>query len=79
MFTCGALVMVLSILRVTVIRLKETPKYLLTVGKDVELVRNYQELAQKYKRTCSLTEEALAACGSLTVDQRHGHGLSFIG
>ena len=34
MYTSGALVFVMSVARITVIRLKETPKYLLGEGKD---------------------------------------------
>ncbi|KPM42210.1 hypothetical protein AK830_g4342 [Neonectria ditissima] len=66
MFTCGALVLVASILRVTVVRLKESPKYLLSVGRDADLVELYRDLALKYNRPCSLTEEALAACGPVS-------------
>ncbi|KAI1506392.1 MFS general substrate transporter [Biscogniauxia marginata] len=63
MYTSGALVFVMSVLRVTVVRLKETPKYHLGVGKDAELVENLQVLAKRYNRPCSLTAESLQACG----------------
>ncbi|RKL50787.1 hypothetical protein BFJ72_g240 [Fusarium proliferatum] len=66
MFTGGALVFFLSLLRVTVIRLRETPKYLLGVGKEEELIETFQYLATKYNRTCSLTLQDLAACGTIT-------------
>ncbi|KAF5687734.1 synaptic vesicle transporter SV2 [Fusarium circinatum] len=66
MFTGGALVFVLSLLRVTVIRLRETPKYLLGVGKEEELIETFQYLATRYNRTCSLTLQDLAACGTIT-------------
>lgn len=63
MFTSGALVFVMSCLRITLIRLKETPKYLLGTGEDKELVETLQSLAKKYNRPCSLTLEQLEACG----------------
>ncbi|RBA20677.1 hypothetical protein FPRO05_08124 [Fusarium proliferatum] len=66
MFTGGALVFFLSLLRVTVIRLRETPKYLLGVGKEEELIETFQYLATKYNRTYSLTLQDLAACGTIT-------------
>ncbi|KAJ9415409.1 hypothetical protein FOXG_13342 [Fusarium oxysporum f. sp. lycopersici 4287] len=66
MFTGGALVFFLSLLRVTVIRLRETPKYLLGVGKEEEVIETFQYLATKYNRTCSLTLQDLAACGTIT-------------
>ncbi|KAK1725536.1 major facilitator superfamily transporter [Colletotrichum acutatum] len=64
-FTSGAFVFVASVARVTVMRLQETPKYLLSVGRDEDLVRNYQKMAQKYNRPCSLTLEKLTACGQI--------------
>lgn len=79
MFTCGALVLITSILRVTVIRLKESPKYLLSVGKDADLVEIYHDLARKYNRPCSLTEEALAACGPVGVGNGSGAQQSLLG
>ncbi|KAK6076881.1 major facilitator superfamily transporter [Seiridium cupressi] len=66
MFTGGSLVFVLSVLRITVIRLRETPKYLLGVGKEEELVKTFQQLAKRYSRPCSITTEILQSCGSVT-------------
>ncbi|KAK6845314.1 hypothetical protein PG995_015424 [Apiospora arundinis] len=65
MFTAGALVFVMSVLRITIIRLKETPKYLLGIGEDAELVEALQALAAKYNRPCSLTLDKLEACGTI--------------
>lgn len=62
-FCIGSLVIVLSVLRVTVVRMEETPKYLIAAGKDAEAVGVLQRVAAKYNRTCSLTVEQLAACG----------------
>ncbi|KAF1814571.1 membrane transporter [Eremomyces bilateralis CBS 781.70] len=62
-FVSGALVLVMSVLRVTVIRLKETPKFLLGEGKDDEVVEVLSSIAVKYNRPCSLTVERLQACG----------------
>ncbi|KAM0323760.1 hypothetical protein ACHAQA_008697 [Verticillium albo-atrum] len=63
-FTSGALVFVMSLLRVFVIRLKETPKYMLASGKEEQLVADLRALAEKYNRSCSLRYEHLVACGS---------------
>ncbi|KAG2413219.1 hypothetical protein HFD88_002408 [Aspergillus terreus] len=62
-FASGAFVFVLSILRVTVVRLEETPKFLLSEGKDEQVVRVLQTIATRYNRPCSLTLERLQACG----------------
>jgi MFS family permease len=62
-YTSGALVFVMSILRITVIRLHETPKYLVGEGRDAEVVHVLQDIAQKYNRPCSLTLEKMQACG----------------
>lgn len=63
-FTSGALVFVLSILRMTIIRLEETPKFLLAEGKDEAVVQVLRKIARKYDRPCNLSPERLAACGS---------------
>lgn len=70
MYTSGALVFILSILRVTVIRLRETPKYLLGRGEDAQLVANFHSMAKTYNRPCSITLSQLEACG--TVSSTHG-------
>jgi hypothetical protein len=70
MWTCSAMVFVMSVLRVTVIRLRETPKYLLGEGKDELLVQNFHKMAEKYGRPCSITVEELTACG--VVASAHG-------
>jgi len=62
-FANGALVFVMSILRVTVVRLKETPKFLVGEGRDEDVVEVLQSIAQKYNRPCSLTLEKMTACG----------------
>jgi hypothetical protein len=70
MYTSGALVFVMSIMRITVVRLKETPKYLLGEGRDADVVAGFQKMAAKYNRPCSLTVEMLEACG--TIQGTHG-------
>lgn len=72
-YGCGGLIMLMSIARVTVIRLKETPKFQLGQGKDAELVETLQGIAKKYNRQCDLTLEDLTSCG--TVHSAHGSGL----
>ncbi|KAI8311995.1 MFS siderochrome iron transporter 1 [Colletotrichum sp. SAR11_59] len=77
-FTSGAFVFVASILRVTIMRLQETPKYLLSVGRDEDLVRNYQKLAQKYNKPCSLTLEKLEACGQIKSAGQKRNSFKFV-
>jgi len=60
-FSNGAIVLAMSIARLTIIRLKETPKYLIGEGKDAEVVETLQWMAKKYNRTCSLALEDLEA------------------
>lgn len=62
----------MSILRVTVIRLKETPKFLVGEGKDERVVEVLQGLAHKYNRQCSLTLEKMQACGVTADAGRRG-------
>ena len=65
LFTGGAIVFVMSVLRITIIRLRETPKYLLGRGEDAKLVETLQYLATKYNRPFTLTVEKLEACGAV--------------
>jgi hypothetical protein len=71
-YTSGALVFVLSILRITIIRLEETPKFLISEGEDEKAVQVLQNIANKYDRPCSLTLERLQACGQIAQRQRAG-------
>ncbi|GKT66726.1 membrane transporter [Colletotrichum tofieldiae] len=75
MFTSGAIILVMSVARVLVVRLEETPKYLLSAGRDADLVANLQALAARYDRTCSLTTQQLEACGHLNAEfsERKAH------
>lgn len=63
MYTAGSLVLVMSLLRITVVRLRETPKYLLGRGEDAKLIETIEFLSTRYHRPCSLTLEQLQACG----------------
>ncbi|KAM5350553.1 hypothetical protein ACJ41O_007058 [Fusarium nematophilum] len=69
MFTAGATIFVMSLLRVFVIELSETPKYMLSAGKDVELVDSLQALANKYNRPCSLTLQQLQSFGTAETER----------
>ncbi|KAF2106446.1 major facilitator superfamily domain-containing protein [Lophiotrema nucula] len=69
-FSSGSLVFVMSILRITVIRLKETPKFLVGEGKDAQCVDTLQSIAKKYNRPCSLTLEQMQACGEMNATER---------
>jgi hypothetical protein len=75
-YTSGAFVFVLSVLRITIIRLEETPKFLLAEGKDADAVRVLQNIATKYQRPCSLTVERLEACGMSQTRSTTATGLS---
>ncbi|KXS96862.1 hypothetical protein AC578_7418 [Pseudocercospora eumusae] len=70
-FTNGALVLVMSLARVTIIRLRETPKFLVGEGRDAEVVETLQFIAKKYNRPCDLTLERMEACG-VTGGERRG-------
>ncbi|KAF4943570.1 hypothetical protein FGADI_13328 [Fusarium gaditjirri] len=64
MFTGGALMFVMSAMRILIIHLPETPKFLVANGKEEELVAMLLKLASTYKRPCSLTLEGLQAYGA---------------
>lgn len=81
MYTSGALVFAMSIARVTVVRLQETPKYRLGTGEDEELVKTLHSIAKKYNRPCSITVEKLEACGTVKTahsESRYSFGESLV-
>jgi hypothetical protein len=57
--------MVLSILRLTVINLQETPKFLLAAGRDADLIETLDYISKRYNREHSLTLERLQSCGEM--------------
>ena len=77
MYTMGAFIAVLAIARVTVIRLQETPKFLIGQGRDEEVVNNLQGIAKRYNRPCNLTLAQLEACG--TVNSAHSKNRFSVG
>lgn len=64
----------MSLARIFIIRLRETPKYLLTNGRDAEVVEILQGLAKSHNKSCSLTLEQLEACGELMGSENMGGG-----
>lgn len=62
----GAIVLILACLRIFVVRLKESPKFLVSNKRDEEAVQLLHEIATKYNRKCSLTIEQLKECGDIT-------------
>lgn len=69
-FANGALVFVMSVLRITIIRLKETPKFLVGEGKDEQVIDTLHFIATKYNRPCSLTVDRMKACGQTNMGRR---------
>lgn len=77
-FGCGGLILLMSIARVTVVRLRETPKFLLGQGKDEEIINNLQYIAKRYNRQCDLTLQQLQSCGTVSSAHRKGLGETWI-
>ncbi|KAL2821173.1 major facilitator superfamily domain-containing protein [Aspergillus granulosus] len=62
-FTCGGLVLLLSVLRLVAIRMKETPKWLASQNRDEELYGILFNLSERYNRPLSLKLEDLTSQG----------------
>ena len=62
-YTLGGFVLLLSVLRVVVIRLKESPKWLLSQNRDAEVVKIVQDIAEAAKKQSPLTLEKLQSFG----------------
>ena len=58
----------MAILRLTLIRLQETPKFLVSNNRDQEAVEILQRIAQKHNRICSLTIEDLESLGKVEIN-----------
>ena len=64
-YTLGSLVFVLSLLRVVIIRLKESPKWLLSQNRDAEVIQIIQDIAKTAGKESPLTREQLDAIGPI--------------
>ena len=62
-YTLGSFVFVLSLLRLLVIRLKESPKWLLSQNRDAEVVQIIREIAQAAGKVSPLTLDQLESIG----------------
>jgi Major Facilitator Superfamily. len=64
-FTCGGLITLLAILRVFVIRMPQTPKWLITQNRDSEAFDLLKNIADCYNRPFSLTLQQLEEPGQV--------------
>lgn len=64
-FTAGGLVLILSILRVVVIRMVQTPRWLLSQNRDEEVISFLANLAEEHGRPFELTLEKLRQEGNI--------------
>ena len=62
-FTTGSLVLVLATLRILVVRMVQTPRWLISQNRDEEVLRNLHEVASTYNRSFSVTLEQLQSQG----------------
>lgn len=65
-FTAGGTVLVMSLLRVTIIRFHETPKFSLCQNKDEQVVTTLGGIAEKYRPPFGLIVEQLEQCGEVS-------------
>lgn len=64
----GGFTLLLSFLRGFVFNLYESPKFLMSRGRDARAVEIIQRIARYNGRTCSLTVEMLESAGEIEVD-----------
>jgi len=77
-FTSGALILLMSVLRITVVRFHETPHFLLCQNLDDHVVKLLGGLAHRYHRPFDLTVEDLRDCGQASGHANPKHSLSEI-
>ncbi|GEQ68620.1 hypothetical protein JCM33374_g2288 [Metschnikowia sp. JCM 33374] len=61
----SGIVLALGLARLLFFDMDESPKYLVSNGRDAEAVETLQGIAKKYNRPCSLTLEDLLDCGEV--------------
>lgn len=64
-YTNSGIVMGAALIRLFVLNLDETPKFLVSNGRDEEAYETIMKIARKYNRPCSLTLEQLKECGEI--------------
>ncbi|KAG0689979.1 hypothetical protein C6P40_004091 [Pichia californica] len=64
-YTNSGIVMGAALIRLFVLNLDETPKFLVSTGRDAEAYESIMKIARKYNRNCSLTLEKLKECGEI--------------
>ncbi|PMD42102.1 MFS general substrate transporter [Hyaloscypha variabilis F] len=62
-FTCGALVLVMALARVTLIRMVQTPRWLIAQNRDEEVIKTLNDISSRAKAPYHLTLEQLKAEG----------------
>lgn len=62
-FTCGGLVLILGILRISIVRIVQTPRWLLSQNRDDEVINILHKIASKYHRPFCLNLEQLQSHG----------------
>ena len=64
-WSCGSVILAMSILRVTIIKFHETPKFSVSRNDDEGVVRTLGTIAKKYNRPFTLTVAQLQECGQV--------------
>ena len=64
-YTNSGIVLGAALLRLFYLKLDETPKFLVSTGRDEEAFEAIMKIANQYNRKCSLTLEQLKACGEI--------------
>jgi hypothetical protein len=62
-FTCGALVLVMALGRLTLIKMVQTPRWLISQNRDEEVIKILNDISSRAKKTHHLTLEQLQAEG----------------
>ena len=63
--TAGAFVLVLSIIRLLIIKMVQTPRWLISQNRDEEVISDLQKVASTYNRPFTLTLEQLQSQGRI--------------
>lgn len=62
-FTCGALVLIMALARLTLIKMVQTPRWLISQNRDEEVIKTLDDISTRANRPHHLTLEKLQAEG----------------
>jgi hypothetical protein len=69
-FTCGAIVLVMALVRVLLFKVVQTPRWLLSQNRDLEVIEILNDMANKHNKAHTLTFQQLQGEGAVAYTEK---------